>query len=199
MKKTLVLLGLIIVSQCGHAQHLISFYDGAGKEIGTPFFDGPFANPIMVIRPDGLGILLNKNDLTLSEVTASFLHYAEPDCAGQPYLVLNDSDQRIIMDWLARVDLLGGPYGQAVALIIASTSEPIVVKSHTSSSGCVNVSDDFRAGYPAAFIDPTAYGLIQVEPYDWWGYPEPLEIRATKVTPAGEAIFCSGFENCPQQ
>jgi hypothetical protein len=199
MKKALVLLGLLFVSPYAHAQHVVSLYDGAGKEIGTPYFDGPFNNQIMVIRTDGLGILLNLNDLTLGEVTASFLHYTEPDCAGQPYLVMNGVDQRVTADWLARVDLSGGPYGQAVALITRSSSEPIVVKSETSSSGCVNISDDFRAGYPATFIDPIEYGLIQIEPYDWWGYPQPLEIRAAKVTPSGEAIFCNGFENCPGQ
>lgn len=191
MKKTLVLLGLLMVSQYGHAQHVISIYDGEGKEVGTPHFGSPTQTHATVIRPDGLAMNLDLADGFISPVTHGIV-YAEPDCAGQPFVW----SQVLYLDWIAPVDIPDQP--DPVALFPRNSYQLIQVKSRPLTPGCENL-DEIRYGFPATFIDPADYGLVKLDFGDFWGYPGPLEIRATKVTSSGQAIFCNGFENCPQQ
>jgi len=127
----------------------------------------------------------------IDTIEGSIFH-KEPDCAGQAYIRPGSS---IYFDWLSSIETLGQPY--SVALVQHNLAEAMVAKSQQGSQQCQNIEDTAMTAFPLNIVDPADYGLIDING-PRWGYPVPLEFRTTLVTPAGEGIFCNGFENCPQ-
>jgi hypothetical protein len=180
-----------MLSNSVSAQQLIMVKDADGSIVGQALETYQSSNSVLILRNDGILYGLNLRTGNLGNQGQRTIYYESGDCSGQPYVSVTE-----------------GIFSQIVLLNTFTVPRPLMlipafqegqirnVNSRLTSNGCGAYQKEVETT-PMETIDPTKYGFI-LTPDGHWGHSAPLAPQFIKVAQS-EAIFCSGFENCPSQ
>jgi hypothetical protein len=195
MKRFTTFVLLLCSIQLCQAQMVVNAYDNDGKLIGQPGLERN-ASQLMVIRPDSIAVIVDFiSGNVVSKSPDDDIVFAESDCQGQAYSTIKPQPFNWLSTYASDNEVL-----PLFLFMQNSKSTPISVQSWatTDASGCLNDAV-FTIAFPVILIaDPTQYGFIQT-PTGGWGYAPPLKMKAVRVQPEGDAIFCNGYESCPTE
>lgn len=195
ISKFLLLLGLTVIAVPCNGHQAIFVHDADGDRMGE-LIDDIIVQDINLLTSDGFIMTVDTNTGKFRTYPYSGFHYESDDCTGQAYL----------SGGTQAGPFLGG--GHIIEINNAQTIPSFARIDYFPTHVGINVLSSGKPGAPGAcakmdFFDPDviavtpvespAYYIKQIGIHDW-GFKKPFSV----VREQSGAIFCNGFESCPE-
>lgn len=193
---------LCFVAQATFAQSSLLVKDADGDPIGVFSYALASATQgFVLLTYDGYFLEILPNGYFM-QTNMGPLYYLDSECAGQGYFYADVSQGSLALRGNAIIQLSGQNGKDANPPSFATVSwHPQTVRGETMygvryspDDQCSSTSYPQFVGIAADFVDHSLYNIKQMDDLSW-RFKTPFSSTMER----SEVVFCSGFENCPQQ
>jgi hypothetical protein len=196
MKQLILALCVSLTATQCFAQSNLAVYDAEGDRIGSVlgFHSGPdaYIGPfIQIYMPDSLITEINQKGEVLYQ---ELIYYNTQDCSGQPYIAYTSNS------WMKIGNVIfSSSSGDLASLDFGTSPVPAFQIFDTEGDDAIVWRKKFDCGGPSSVRSVTGtpdYLPVTILNSEQYGFPftPPLELKVERP----DALFCNGFESCPQ-
>lgn len=196
MKRLILALSALLTTSLCFAQSNLAVYDAEGDRVGSVlglhYGNIAYIGPrIQIYMPDSLVTdMSNSGEILYQEL----IYYNTQDCAGQPYIANTDNPWKKIGNVI-----FTSMSGDLASLDFGASPVPAGDIFDIEGDNAIIWRKKFDCGGPSSVRSVTGtpeYLPVNILSSEQYGFPftPPLELRVER----SDALFCNGFESCPQ-